>query len=575
MSKPFMEDSTAVPFLAILPILTVFLLLVVMRSPAVKAMPVAYVVTIILAYFVWKMPTIAIAAASIKGLIICFTLMWIIFGAILLLTTLRKSGALTVIRRGFLDITPDRRVQAIIVAWLFGSFIEGAAGFGTPAAICGPLLLALGFPAMAACTVALIIQCTPVTFGAVGTPIIIGMGESLSTEAIQAAFDAGMDKDLFLHRIGFFAAIPHAIAGTLIPLIMVCIMTRFFGKNRRLTEGLGIWKFAIFAGAAFTIPYLILATFLGPIFPSLLGALIGLTIVVPAAKRKFLLKNVQTWDFPQRDHWDPTWTGTISADPNNDHDNTRPQMSLFRAWLPYLLVAILLVLTRIPNMPLIALKERLTSPLVTFEWQNILGIEKLSQKVALLHLPGTIFMFVSVLMLWVHRMNRDSFAAAWKEAARMLAKPALALVFAVAMVWVFIASGINTSNLQSMPLTLAAAVADLAGNSWPFFSPIIGALGAFVAGSNTVSDMMFALFQYGVADRTQTPHLIILGLQAFGGAAGNMITVHNVVAAAATVGLAGVEGALIRKTIWPMAYYLLVGGTVGLLLCYVFFTTVF
>ncbi|MHC4443245.1 MAG: L-lactate permease [Planctomycetota bacterium] len=561
--------------LAVLPILTVFLLLVLLRWPAVKAMPLAYVVTVVLGFLVWKMPAVAIAAASIKGLIICFTLMWIIFGAIVLLTTLRKSGALTVIRRGFLDISPDRRVQAIIVAWLFGSFIEGASGFGTPAAICGPLLLALGFPAMAACTVALIIQSTAVTFGAVGTPIIIGMGESLSVEALQAAEAAGMNKELFLHRIGIFAALPHAITGTLIPLVMVCIMTRFFGEKRQLREGLAIWKFALFAGAAFTVPYLIFAYLLGPVFPSLIGALIGLAIVVPAAKRKFLLKNVPVWDFPQRNQWDPTWTGALSADINNDNDHSTQPMSMFRAWFPYLMVSVLLVLTRLPNLPVLRLKEWLTSPLLTFHWQNIIGVEDLSQKVAILHLPGTVFMLVSVLMLWVHRMSGRRLADAWREAANVLAQPALALVFAVAMVWVFIASGINASQLESMPLTLAAAVADLAGESWPFFAPIIGALGAFVAGSNTVSDMMFALFQYGVADRIGTSHLIILGLQAFGGAAGNMITVHNVVAAAATVGLAGVEGALIRKTIWPMIYYLLVGGTVGLLLCYVFFTGIF
>ena len=159
----------------------------------------------------------------------------------------------------------------------------------------------------------------------------------------------------------------------------------------------------------------------------------------------------------------------------------------------------------------------------------------------------------------------------------MLARPAFALAFAVALVWVFIGSEHNDAaeELASMPLTLAGAVADWSGRTWPFFAPIIGALGAFVAGSNTVSDMMFALFQYEVAGGTHVSHLVILGLQAFGGAAGNMITVHNVVAAAATVGLTGVEGALIRKTIWPMGYYLLVGGLLGVLFCYVIFAGVF
>jgi len=566
--------------LALVPIAAVFLLLVVLRWPAVRAMPVGYVITAILAGVVWKMPPVAIAAATIKGVIICFSLMWIIFGAVLLLMTLRESGAMAVIRRGFMDISPDRRVQAIIVAWLFGSFIEGASGFGTPAAICGPLLLALGFPAMAACSVALIIQCTAVTFGAVGTPIIIGMGESLDADAFAAAAAVGLDKETLLQQISIFAALPHAVAGTFIPLVMVCVMTRFFGPAKRFREGLGIWKFALFAGLAFTVPYLMFAVLLGPVFPSLIGALIGLAIVVPAARRKWFLRNVPVWDFAERDAWDPQWTGAIKAN-MEDTSEIAPRMSLARAWMPYLMVAVLLVLTRLPNVPLLQLKERLTSPAVTFRWNNILGVEGLSQKVEILHLPGTVFILVALAMWQLHRMDVARVAVAWRSSAHMLAKPALALVFAVGLVWVFIASGINESqsvygeHLDSMPLTLAAAVARLAGGTWPFFAPIIGALGAFVAGSNTVSDMMFALFQYGVAHDTSTPHVIILGLQAFGGAAGNMITVHNVVAASATVGLVGVEGVLIRKTILPMSYYLLVGGLMGMMLVRVLCVNVF
>lgn len=560
-----MSESLAA-VLALVPILTVFILLVVLRWPAVRAMPAGYVVTAALGLGVWKMPAVAVAAASIKGLILCANLMWIIFGAIVLLMTLRESGALTVIRRGFLDISPDRRVQAIIVAWLFGSFIEGASGFGTPAAICGPLLLALGFPAMAAVTVTLIIQSTPVTFGAVGTPIIIGMGESLDP-VFDAAATAGMSKDALVYRIGVFAAMPHAIAGSLIPLVMVCVMTRFFGKARSLREGLAVWRFALFAGLAFTIPYVLFATVLGPEFPSLLGALVGLAIVVPGARRRFLLGDQPAWDFADCSEWETDWSGRIAP----DVDDGQPRMGLLRAWLGYLMVAGLLVITRLPALPV---KGWLSS--VKIEFTNLLGTG-LSQDFPVLYLPGTIFVVVSVLLLGLHGMQPRQVAAAWRGAARMLARPTVALVFAVALVRVFIDSGadLNASGLTSMPLCLAAAAANLVGPAWPFFSPVIGAMGAFVAGSNTVSDLMFALFQYGVADRIGVSHLVVLGLQAYGGAAGNMITVHNVVAASATVGLDGVEGALIRKTIWPLFYYLLVGGTLGLIFAYVFFSHAF
>ena len=253
--------------IAILPILAVMFFLVVLRWPATRAMPVAYVMTLVFALWFWKVPFIHTMAATLRGWIIAGTLLWIIFGAIVLLFTLKESGAVATIRRGFMDISRDRRVQVIIVAWLFGSFIEGAAGFGTPAAVAGPLLLALGFPALAAVMTTLIIQSTPVSFGAVGTPILVGMAESLNVAQVeQAVADAGMTYGQFIDRIGVFTAVPHAIVGTFIPLIICCMMTRFFGANRTYKEGLGIWKLAIFGGLCFTVPYVLFAIFLGPEF---------------------------------------------------------------------------------------------------------------------------------------------------------------------------------------------------------------------------------------------------------------------------------------------------------------------
>jgi lactate permease len=342
-------------------------------------------------------------------------------------------------------------------------------------------------------------------------------------------------------------------------------MTHVFGKPGRFRDGLQIWKFALFAGLAFTAPYFALAFWLGPVFPSLAGALLGLGIVVPAARKGFLLRNVPLWDFPEPDLWDSHWVGAIKQ-PTEAGES---RMNLFRAWLPYVLVAGLLVVTRWPGSPV---KEWLSSVAIT--WTQIFGTNP-SASIPILYLPGTVFLVVSISMLWLQRMSVRQLASAWQDSLRLLAKPALALVFAVALVRVFIESGQNDANLQSMPLVLAETMADWAGMSWPFFAPFVGAMGAFVAGSNTVSDMMFAMFQYGVAERTGTPHLIILGLQAFGGAAGNMITVHNVVAASATVGLVGVEGMLIRKTFLPMLFYLLTGGVMGVVLTYILFPHVF
>lgn len=552
--------SALYALIAVLPILAVMFFLVVLRWPATRAMPVAYAMTLLFALVFWKVPFVHTMAASLRGIMIAVTLLWIIFGAIVLLFTLRESGAVATIRRGFVDLSADRRVQIIIVAWLFGSFIEGAAGFGTPAAVAGPLLLALGFPALAAVMTTLIIQSTPVSFGAVGTPILVGMAQSLNVPQVeQAVAEAGMNYEQFIDRIGVYTAIPHAIIGTFIPLIICCMLTRFFGANRSFREGLGIWKFAIFGGLCFTVPYVLMGVFLGPEFPSLVGGLIALGLLVTGIRMGLFLPKGEPWDFPSEDQWEPEWKGVISADVGEE----RHHMTLARAWSPYVVVAGLLVLTRLPNLPF---KAFLSS--IEFTWSNILGTS-LSQGIQPFYIPGTIFMVVSLITVLLHRMTGDEVKKAWGDSARMLAGPALALLFAVALVRVFIDSNTNESGLASMPLVLAEFVAQVAGGTWPFFAPIIGALGAFVAGSNTVSDLMFSLFQYGVADRIGTSHLVILGLQALGGAAGNMITVHNVVAASATVGLVGREGLLIRRTIIPMTYYVVFAGLLGLLFSYV------
>ncbi len=557
------EVSAFHALVALLPILAVMFFLVVLRWPATRAMPVAYLMTACFALVFWDVSAVHVAAASIRGSIIAVSLLWIIFGAILLLQTLSESGAAAAIRLGFMNVSRDRRVQLIIVAWMFGAFIEGASGFGTPAAVAGPLLLALGFPALAAVMCTLIIQSTPVTFGAVGTPILVGMAESLNVETVESALAReGIPYTEFIYQIGVFAAIPHAIVGTLIPLIICCMMTRFFGANRSFREGLGIWKFALFSGLAFTVPYILVAVYLGPEFPSLLGGLLGLAVVVAAARKGFLLSGVQPWEFPPRSSWQPEWMGTFSGEPKGQETS----MPLARAWMPYVLVAALLVITRLPSLPL---KSWLAS--VQLTWEGILGTG-LTQGIQPLYLPGTIFLVVSLLTAWLHRMSGDKVRAAWSASVRMLAGPAFALVFAVALVRVFIDSDVNASGLQSMPLELAEFAAAVAGAAWPFFAAMIGALGAFVAGSNTVSDLMFSLFQYGVADRIGVSHLVVLGLQALGGAAGNMITVHNVVAASATVGLVGREGLLIRRTIYPMLYYVVAAGLLGLVFSYGIFS---
>jgi lactate permease len=324
-----------------------------------------------------------------------------------------------------------------------------------------------------------------------------------------------------------------------------------------------------------TIPYTLVAVFLGPEFPSIVGALTGLSIVIPAARRGWLLpKTDSPWEFPGAETWPRDWSGLISTPVDNPADGTAGQHSdrggastvrvvthvrpgVLTAWSPYALVAVLLVLTRLKSLPLFAMLKS-----VRLSFDGILGTD-ISHSVEPLYLPGTVFVLVSVVSAWLFQVRVPHFAQVLRQSGRTIVTASTALIFTVPMVQVFINSRGGTAGYVEMPLALAAGVEAVAGRLWPLFATFVGGLGAAVAGSNTVSNMMLALFQFDVGLRLQVDPLWIVALQAVGGAAGNTICVHNVVAASAVVGLTGNEGAVIRRTLPFFCWYALFAGALG------------
>ncbi|HDZ9129290.1 TPA: L-lactate permease [Vibrio cholerae] len=554
-------NETLLALVAFSPIVVAAILLVGLNWPAKKAMPVAFALTVAIALIFWDMSANRVIASVLQGLGITVSVLWIVFGAIFLLNTLKYTGAITTIRNGFTNISPDRRVQAIIIAWCFGSFIEGASGFGTPAAIAAPLLVAIGFPALAAVLMGMMIQSTPVSFGAVGTPIIVGVNKGLDTHNITEALIAnGSNWDVYLQQITTSVALIHASVGTLMPILMAMMLTRFFGKNRSWTEGLDILPFAIFSGLAFTVPYALTGVFLGPEFPSLMGGLVGLAIVVTAAKKGFLVPKTK-WDFRPENEWPAEWLGSLKMD--LDEVKAKP-MSLALAWAPYVLLAVILVASRVsPDF-----KALLLSVKVAFS--NILGETGISASIEPLYLPGGILVFVALIAVLTQTHSLAPLGKAFGESTKTLIGAGFVLVFTIPMVRIFINSGVNGADLASMPVTTANFAAGLVGEAFPMLSATVGALGAFIAGSNTVSNMMFSQFQFEVAQTLTISSVVIIALQAVGAAAGNMIAIHNVVAASATVGLLGREGATLRKTVLPTLYYLVLTGIIGMTVIYGF-----
>ncbi|WP_435065788.1 L-lactate permease [Halobaculum sp. EA56] len=566
--------------LAALPLLIIAFLMVGRYWSATRAMPVAWVTAAVVGYFSWNMTPRWIAAASIDGAITAVNILYIVFGAILVLYTLKQTGAFDVINRGFTSISDDRRVQVVLLVFLMGSFIEAAAGFGTPAAVVGPLLVGLGFPPLAAVVVALTGNLMAITFGAVGTPLIIGLEDVFrsSSTISSAVAQQGMTVSEWVAQIAVWAATYHVIVGVLLPFIGVAMMTRFFGEERSIKPALEVLPLCLFAWASFAVPYWLTAYFLGPTFPGLFGAMGGMLATVGALKAGYFHPD-EEWDFGPESQWPEHWVGdiepgeTTTADEEmSDRDSTiaadggqvtaSHSMSLVRAWTPYAVLAALLVVTRVIG----PVKSFLTSTLV-LQWPDILGTG-LTNDFAALYLPGAVFVAVHLLTIPLHGMDREEITAAWTETIEKVTPAVVALLFAVATVQIMIQSG-ESAGIDSMLVVLSEATADTAGGVYPFFAALVGAFGAFLAGSNTVSDILFGTFQYNVAADLGISRTILVAAQAVGGAIGNLIAVHNVVAALAVVGLVGEEGRVIRLELIPLAYYATVTGILALLFSYV------
>ena len=557
---------------ALVPILIALVLMVGLRLGAMKAMPVAWLACALGAYFVWKLPVDYIAALSIQGAISAVGVLLIVFGALVLLHTLQYSGGMETIQYGMQGVSRDMRVQAIIVGYMFGAFIEGSAGFGTPAALAAPFLLALGFPPLAAAVICLIFNSFSVSFGAVGVTILVGLGTSVTQGITDLAVNSKLfaDSYAFLKYVGETATIMHAPMIYILPIFTLGFITRLFGPNRSWSDGFAAWKFCVFAATAFIVPYMLMAWFAGPELPSMIGGLVGLGIIITGAKKGFCVPEGEPWTFGNTSNWDKNWTGTIAFDAKAEF---KPHMSQFMAWLPYIIIGIILMASRNNFLPFKAFLTKYGVVSIT----NILGFANVKESLSLLYIPGVFpFMVIALLTALLHRMSADKVAKAWIDTAVKMKAATIALVASVALVKIFQGSGFNPDPtvaaavaadpsiaLPSMPLAMARAMAGLLGSVWPMFASFVGGLGAFITGSNTVSNMLFGQFQWDIAGELKLPRVLILAAQSTGGAMGNMVCIHNIVAACTVVGLVDREGEILKKTVWPFILYGLVVGIVA------------
>lgn len=443
-------------------------------------------------------PTLAVGGALGEAVFVAATILWIIFPALCIYELQLHSGAFDLLRAALSRLSDNPRILALLVAWFFALFLEGAAGFGTPVALAAPFLVALGFAPLKALTLVLIGHAAGVSFGAVGTPVLPQVAAT-GTGAAELARATGL-----LHG--------------LLGWILLLFVYRLAGK-RGAAGTTRTWPWAGAAAVLFLLPLLGIAYFVGPELPTLAGALLGGAAFVALLQ----------------------WRGSgASAGPGS-----LPPAHLARAAAPYLVLLALILLTRLAPPVQDALRS------LAWDWALPGGF---SGSVQPLYHPGTMLFagFLAGGCLQGRRLPHLRDAAL--RATRRLPLVVVALVAMLALSRVMVHAGMIAS--------LAAAAAELFGRLWPWLAPAVGVLGTFVTGSATASNILLTDFQAATANRLGLPVLWLAAAQNFGAAVGNIICPHNIVAGAATVGMVGREGAVLRQTLPACAAYAAAGGAV-------------
>ncbi len=505
--------------------LPIALLVFVMTKP--NAMPsalafalaaaVAYGIQILFFRTSWGL----LNAAVVTGLLNALTPISIVFGAILFFVAMEKSGAMDVLREWLRGISPNPVAQLMVVGWSFQFLLEGASGFGTPAALAAPILVGLGFPVMRVATLCLVMNSIPVSFGAVGTPTWFGFG----------ALDLGPEE---IRALGWKTALLQTAAALVIPVIALRFVVTW-------SEIRGNLVFIYASILANVLPMLAIAT-VNDEFPSVIGGSVGLILSILLALSGFGLARVP-----------------VSSD-------AVPLLSrpVLVALAPLVATILILLITRIPflglrgwltaaqpnlSIPLGPFGDLTVSPALVVAIGDVLG-EGLAWSHAVLYVPSIVpFVITAALALALFRAG-GSIPGVLRETVSRISRPVLALLGALVFVQILMIGG-----ERSATMILGNALAGAAGGAWPYLAPFLGALGSFFSGSATISNLTFGGIQQSIALETGMPASTLLALQSGGAAMGNMVCIHNIVAVCAVLGLINREGEILKRTVIPMLVY--------------------
>lgn len=517
--------------LSALPIILVVGLLVLTKLPAKVVMPLVWFFTAVFAIWGWSLSLPIVTALTALGFLESLNILIIIGGALLILNTLKATRAMDIIQKDFQSISPDARIQLIIIGFLFGAFLEGLSGFGTPAALVAPLLITLGFKPISAAVIALVYNSAPVSFGASGTPFV-GMRSVVEITSMQ------------FQQIITQTALLHVLPILVLPFLGVAIYMKFFSTEKSFKPALEILPFSLVVSIVFASVYVLTTIFFGSELPSMLASSITLIVAIFLAKRKILTPSTAYL-------LDKTDTDTKS-DTFLKVDSQITLSQRLTAWLPYFLISVFLLITRVSFLPFRSILQSWY-----IEFNPLFGVDTLSWKFSYGYLPGLLpFALVAIIFMFVYRLNKIEVAGIFNSTKKQILPAVTALVFALALVQLMRYTGkFSLVNPESMVTILANNLKVFPNQIIILLSPLIAVLGAFVTGSATVSNILFSSIQSQTAISAGLDVVDLLSLQSVGSAYGNMVSIGNILAVIAVTGIKNAEGKILKINLAMAGFY--------------------
>lgn len=526
---------------ALIPILFFFFALIKLKLKGYIAATITVGLALLVALFLYRMPIgQALASVGYGFLYGLWPIAWIIVAAVFVYKISVKTGQFDIIRASILSITPDQRLQMLIVGFSFGAFLEGAAGFGAPVAITAALLVGLGFNPLYAAGLCLIVNTAPVAFGAMGIPIIV----------------AGQVTGLDSFAIG-------QMAGRQLPLLTIIVLFWIMAIMDGWRGVKETWPAVLVAGGSFAIAQFLSSNFLGPELPDIISSLASLVCLTLFLRR---WKPVRIFRFND--------VGASMVDQNL----TRKKYSagqVIRAWMPFLFLTATVTLWSIPPFKALFAKGGALADWVFSVPVPLLNalVERMPPvvnsatpypaifKFDIVSATGTAILLAAIVAIAYLRMKPKAAIQTFGETLKELALP----IYSIGMVLAFA----FISNYSGLSATLALALAHT-GQAFTFFSPFLGWLGVFLTGSDTSSNALFAALQATTAQQIGVSDVLLVAANTTGGVTGKMISPQSIAIACAAVGLVGKESDLFRFTVKHSLIFTCMVGVITTLQAYIF-----